>query len=105
MRQPVELRRNYGTTDRASRLTAHSPITLSTLSTAKHNAAVTCRLVVLWSRSLRSTSEAAGGLCRNYGTTESRIDGIMELRKGQVGSKLIAHSPITLSTLSTFYTL
>ena len=43
---------------------------------------------------LRSTSEASavvGGLRRNYGFMESRIDGIMELRKGQVGSWLIAH--------------
>ena len=36
---------------------------------------------------------AAGWLRRNYGFMESRIDGIMELRKGQVGSKLMAHCP------------
>ena len=40
-----------------------------------------------------TTSRAAAGwLRRNYGFMESRIDGIMELRKGQVGSQLITQS-------------
>ena len=40
------------------------------------------------------------------GITESRIDGIMELRIGRVGSKLKAQSlSIPLYTLYTFYTL
>ena len=45
-----------------------------------------------------TTSRAvADGLRRNYGLTESRIDGSMELRIGRVSSKLMAQSHSLLS--------
>ena len=65
--------------------------------TAKHKRSLPRSLWLRQSTSLQvneTTSGAtAGELCRNYGFMESRIDGIMELRKGQVGSKLMAHCP------------
>ena len=44
-----------------------------------------------------TSGAAAGGLCRNDGFMELRIDGIMKLRKGRVGSLLIAQSLSILS--------
>ena len=44
-----------------------------------------------------TSGAVVGGLRRNYGTTESRIDGIMELWIGRVGSRLIAQSHSLLS--------
>ena len=102
-RWPVGLRRNYGITESRIYGSTDLWILVSLRRTTDYGYAL-----LRQTTSLRD-NEWGGSRWGFAGITESRIDGIMELRIGRVGSKLKAQSlsiPLyTLYTLYTFYTL